>query len=293
MLKTISAFITTSLLSFCITLLFFCPADTQAAPKLTAEKIGLETDLVLSFWFDNNPPTTNNKKFFKDTAEAIRIFESNNSKLESSGIKYGISTVDTQHSLRVLDAMISKNRIPDDFFYDLEKAQLLLATKMLFNQCRVLKNCSDREAKDQANSLLKFAKKKTSEGRILTKKRAVDANNDLALSLIVGGVAAAYVGGITEILKGGSSHSSTGSDDDYDKCDLKNDRCFEVVDKSNNDSPIVLCKKGINTGKKYCLSYSESSGKYATGCGISDIAAHHYTLKEAGNRSCWGNWLNN
>jgi hypothetical protein len=83
------------------------------------------------------------------------------------------------------------------------------------------------------------------------------------------------------------------SSESYQKCDIKNDICYELVDRNNRGSPIVQCNKGVNAGKRFCLSYSESSGKYATDCGAITIGTHHYNLKEAGNRVCWGNWLNN
>jgi len=69
----------------------------------------------------------------------------------------------------------------------------------------------------------------------------------------------------------------------YDYCGV-NDTCYKLVRFKKSGSAIVKCTKGPSTGQEKCLSYNGK--KYATGCGFSDIAAHHYTLEEAGNGAC-------
>ncbi len=66
------------------------------------------------------------------------------------------------------------------------------------------------------------------------------------------------------------------------------DTCFQLVRYKSSGSAIIQCTKGnsYSIGKEKCLSYNKSSGKYAPGCGISDGASHHYTLKDAGNFAC-------
>lgn len=82
-----------------------------------------------------------------------------------------------------------------------------------------------------------------------------------------------------------ASRESSSYTPNYEYCGV-NDTCYQFVKFKKSGSAIVKCTKGPSTGKEKCLSYKKSSGKYATGCGMSDSFAHHYTLEKAGNKAC-------
>jgi len=69
----------------------------------------------------------------------------------------------------------------------------------------------------------------------------------------------------------------------YEHCGV-NDTCYHLVKFKKSGSAIVKCTKGPSTGQEKCLS--SNGKKYATGCGISDSFAHHYSLSEAANNAC-------
>lgn len=65
------------------------------------------------------------------------------------------------------------------------------------------------------------------------------------------------------------------------------DTCFDVLESKNNNRHYkIRCTKGQYTGRDYNICGNEK-GKWATGCGISDVFAFHYdSLKEAGYIAC-------
>lgn len=62
------------------------------------------------------------------------------------------------------------------------------------------------------------------------------------------------------------------------------DTCFEAVKYIDSAEVKIRCTKGsrIGTEKNIC----SNGKKWATGCGISDSFAHHYSFSEAGNLAC-------
>jgi len=64
------------------------------------------------------------------------------------------------------------------------------------------------------------------------------------------------------------------------------DTCYKLIKFKKSGSAVVQCTKGPSTGQEKCLGFNKNTGKYASGCGITDIGAHHYTLEKAGNSAC-------
>lgn len=65
------------------------------------------------------------------------------------------------------------------------------------------------------------------------------------------------------------------------------DICFQVIrnkDGNNYGDTFIKCLNGPSTGEEKCISYSKSTGKYATACFV--VNGHHYTLQDAGNSAC-------
>ena len=145
----------------------------------------LQKELSFMFWFDHNPPTKNDTEFFIDAADAIDKLSANNLELEKAANKKGMSIRDNGYSERVLDALLSKNGIERDFFYDLEKVQLILMTRMFLNNCKVNNECTEGQAKQYSEQFVKFANTKTSENREVSRGKAVNAFNDAMLKSMV------------------------------------------------------------------------------------------------------------
>lgn len=82
-----------------------------------------------------------------------------------------------------------------------------------------------------------------------------------------------------------SSRYTSAAAPNYTHCGA-NDTCYQLVKFKKSGAAIVQCTKGLSTGQEKCLSFKKSTGKYASGCGMSDSFAHHYTLEKAGNTAC-------
>lgn len=65
------------------------------------------------------------------------------------------------------------------------------------------------------------------------------------------------------------------------------DTCFQVV-KTYKDETTIRCIKGApyKIGQEYKICGPNSKGNYASGCGITNAFAYHYTFKKAGNIAC-------
>lgn len=145
----------------------------------------LQKELSFMFWFDHNPPTKNDTEFFIDAADAIDKLSANNVELEKAAKSKGMSIRDNGYAERVVDALLAKNDIKSNFFYDLEKVQLVLMTRMFLNNCKVNNECTEAQAKQFSEQFVKFANTKTSESRDTSRIEAANAFNDVMLKSLV------------------------------------------------------------------------------------------------------------
>lgn len=65
-----------------------------------------------------------------------------------------------------------------------------------------------------------------------------------------------------------------------------NDTCHTFVKFEKDGSAIIRCTKGIYKGQEKCLSFNSDTNKYASGCSITNIFAHHYTFERAAYLAC-------
>lgn len=137
------------------------------------------------FWYDHIPPTENDKNFFNGAADAIEALHANNTELETVAKKKGIEIYDNNDAIGILDVIIEKNEISEDFFYELEKAQLILLTKMFLNNCKVNNECTEETAKKYSERFVQFANKQASKNRDTSQFEAVNRRNDLILRMMV------------------------------------------------------------------------------------------------------------
>ena len=233
------------------------------------------------FWFGSQPPTNSDSDFFKGVSQSVETLTANNREIEREGKAKNIRLVEDQYAEGIVQKLSKQHGVKNGFFYNVERVQLILVVKMLFNHCRVSKTCSNKAALSQANQFVEYAKNQTSAGRDNSKRQSIDDRNDILLLAIVGGLAAATIKGISE----GLSNSEYSSLPANPTCRV-GDSCYSFIRTSKHGSAIIQCVKGPSTGKEKCLSFKESTGKYATGCGISDIGAHHYSFSEAADRAC-------
>ncbi|HFU76723.1 MAG TPA: hypothetical protein ENK66_10810 [Arcobacter sp.] len=112
----------------------------------------------------------------------------------------------------------------------------------------------------------------------------------VAGAIIVGGLALLFGGDDDE----DSSSSSSSSSDysytapSYEPCHwtIYDYSCYDIVEKINNQRYKIKCTRGSQTGetREMCAN---SDGKWAWGCGFSDIGAHHDdSLSDAANKWC-------
>lgn len=170
---------------------------------------GLEKNLSLMFWFDTNPPTKNDRKFFDGVADSINMLQRNNNELEAKAKSCGIQIVDNKYAEAILNDLLKHYDIRNDFFYDLETVQLILVIKMLVNNCRVSGSCSDKKAKEYSAQFVKFAKQKTNEGRDRTRTENINNVNKALLSAVIGGIVVSTVSNVMESLSTPNSSSSS------------------------------------------------------------------------------------
>jgi hypothetical protein len=115
-----------------------------------------------------------------------------------------------------------------------------------------------------------------------------DTNTDAALVGAAIGIAAiGWLFGVGRDTSSSSSSSSSNSysSPTYDPC-YSDDTCYDVIEKISNREYTIKCTKGSSTGETRNIC-ANSNGKWATGCGATDIIAHHhFSLKEAANKWC-------
>jgi type II secretory pathway component GspD/PulD (secretin) len=110
----------------------------------------------------------------------------------------------------------------------------------------------------------------------------------LAAGVILGGVAVYKMGQAIGDLFSSSSSSSYSSytPPSYDSCH-SGDTCHKIIEVIEPHRIKIQCTRGFNTGRKREMC-SNSKGYWATGCGFTDIAAHHYkNLTDAARNWCY------
>ncbi len=120
-------------------------------------------------------------------------------------------------------------------------------------------------------------------------QRRERASQAAALAGVALGVMAVkwLFGAIGSAMSAGSSSGSSSAVDsssNSSSCGVT-DTCYVLI-RHEESAAYVQCIKGPSIGKEMCLSYKATTGKYASGCGVSDAFAHHYKLEEAGNIAC-------
>lgn len=104
--------------------------------------------------------------------------------------------------------------------------------------------------------------------------------------------AALVVGAGLKWLFGGSSSSSSSSSSDYSSspsfqaCGTY-DKCYKLLEIVTSREVKIQCTKGSYTGKIRNIC-ANASGKWATGCGLTDVAAHYYkSFDKAAHHWCY------
>lgn len=77
--------------------------------------------------------------------------------------------------------------------------------------------------------------------------------------------------------------SNTPINKNYSHCGAS-DTCYKTI-KMKKTSAIIECTKGTRIGQELCIGVNKS-GKWASGCGFVDVAAHHYNYSKAANIAC-------
>ena len=172
----------------------------------TVSSSALETKLDLTFWYDNTPPTEKDESFFNGAKKAIQVLQNNNSELEAIAKEKGISIVDNEFSKKVVDDLLKKHDINKDFFYNLEKAQLIMVVKMLINKGRTGKEYTESDALDYSDQFITFAEKETSKNRDISKSISFNLD-DALLATMVGGYVVTMINGLTGTSATGNTHS--------------------------------------------------------------------------------------
>ncbi len=149
-------------------------------------------------------------------------------------------------------------------------------------------------AKQEEMQKIILAKQEASRKRVATNNShtSSSSSNDgydetLVLGVLLGG-ALVYKGAqaLGELFSSsGSSSYSNYSAPSYDSCH-SGDSCHQVIEVINQNRVKIQCTRGFNTGKSREMC-SNSNGYWATGCGFTDIAAHHYkNLTSAARNWC-------
>ena len=186
---------------------YFLTLITIVTTQLT---YSLDKNLKLMFWFDSKPPTQSDKKFFDGVAKSINVLKSNNIELEQDSKRKSISIVSYQYAENTLSSLLDKHHISKAFFYDLEKAQLIMVTRMFLNNCRVNKECSEEQAINYSEQFLRFAEKETSKERDTAQNELVNNRNNILLSAMVGAFVVSTVSNVIST-KNEPAHYNSGA----------------------------------------------------------------------------------
>ena len=127
-------------------------------------------------------------------------------------------------------------------------------------------------------------KRKAANARRAEREKRCKKQTGKACSSNSGGLFGWMLGGIANAYNSGGSSQSSSPSVSYEAC-TSGDTCFRFV-RQNGKTARIQCTKGIYKGQEQCIMVNKK-GKWASGCGISDSAAHHYnTMKRAGNIAC-------
>lgn len=63
------------------------------------------------------------------------------------------------------------------------------------------------------------------------------------------------------------------------------DTCFQVKETKGSNTAII-CTKGLRRGQSAEICGPDKKGRWASGCGLTQAFAYHYTYREAGNIAC-------
>lgn len=230
---------------------------TQQKSKIQEKEVANHTinnDLKFMLWYDSNPPTKNDKKFFNGAKKALVELKKNNTELDRRCKNKGIEAFTISSARKLYYKYERELKIPKDFFYDIEKAQNISAIKMITNKCRLTKGCSDGQIKGVLkNKLLKHSYNLASKNRKMARKREIDNRNSALLFAIGGAVVVEMVSSVMD-----SSHTPS---NDKKYCS-SNEECYNIVKSKGNETKIIC--KGYSEGAEYSIYYDSSKGKYFT-----------------------------
>ena len=178
----------------------------------TMPTFALETTLSLTFWYDNTPPTQKDKKFFNGVKTALQTLKNNNDELEEKAKNKNISLIDDNTAKKIVNKLLKEHNIDNNFFYNLEKAQLIMVVKMLVNNSKVSNEYTEKDALNYSDQFIVFAEKETSKNRDISKNISFNID-DVLLGAMVGGFVVSMVN---------SMFNSTNVDNTYNDNSLQN-----------------------------------------------------------------------
>lgn len=239
-------------------------------------------NINIKVWYDNDPPTANDKSFYIDAKNALVELEKNNIELEDNCQKQNIK-VFTLDDARLLYYKFEKElNIPKDFFYDIEKAQLISAVKMYVNVCHLTNGCTDSQVynfiKTQLiNGMYKLADK----NRDLNRTNDIKNRNSAILLGFTSAVLVSTVSNIVSAAKESANHTYTetqkisteepNSATKSNKSDSSNQGVHEIYNSGNTSSKgykiqIIKCNNGgsYTAFKENGIWFDGSGSRYSS-----------------------------
>lgn len=267
-----------------LALLLFC-TPSFAWDSNDAQK--LDTKVALQMWFGINSPTKNEIKYFTDVKRSMDKFTSNNIVIEHAAIRDGADLFSDEYIAKKISTEFRANKIHDSFFYDFEKSQIFAMVKMTMNYCKLSGDCPTNNT---ASKIINFAYSKTATGRAKQRSKNSISSDDLLASVVFGTAAFVFFSGVNEMMKAPASDSKKYTKAvEISRCET-DELCFSPIN-TETGKMTFMCTKGPYKGNKMSVC-ANGNGKWATGCGFSDVFAHHdKNSTDAANKACGaGSW---
>lgn len=243
---------------------------------------GMKKNHVIQLWeLKDNP----NEKNTQSIRESIKLLERNNIEMNCKVIDAGKSVYLYSQAIDFVMMRAKKENVLKDI-YDIEFHQIAMAVKLGGNQMILDGNFGAFHSESSKFVSLMFKEIVRLRKKYQKSQEAIDSANRTLVGVMAG--IASYVliaKALNRILPEiPASSGATGIGAASDFCS-HSDTCFSAI-ANNKGAVTIQCTRGKYRGESKKICGPNAKGKWAAGCGYSDIFAYHYNYKEAGNRAC-------
>ncbi len=169
----------------------------------SAHAQSINRNITMYVWEDSRPPTSGDSDFYEKVSENLKTLDSNLKIIKKIAKRKGKKLVSKKSSRKQFYDLMRKHGIPKSYFFDAEKAQIILLINMVTNNSIVTGKYNRRKTLQASETMLLFAKKRTSVLRRRWKNRnQIDVRQAL-LALGAAYIVSSAIGEMTSAVKHG------------------------------------------------------------------------------------------